>query len=136
MIQNDEKHYAKGWGKLPLIAAARFTPADGADPTIVHSCGIETITWASEGKWTCTLSNNALDVLASGFPFAQVAIFAQAITSGDTRAHFMSVSSINEAAGTFQVTHIMSDDLATPVFSLDDVAELAGVCVFVYALEA
>lgn len=134
MIQNSDKAYARGYGKLPLLAAVRFTPANGVNPTIVHSAGIETVTWVSEGVWDCVLSNDVLDVLPSGFPFAHLFVGVTGVVDATAdEGHFLGVVSMTESTGTIRVCHKAD---TTDAWSFQDVQGLTGVLVLVYALEA
>lgn len=135
MIQNSEKSYVRGFGKLPLIAAARFTPANGANPTTVHAAGIETIARAAEGQWDLTLSNDVLDVLASGFPFAQLCVHISFVDDATAdMGHLGVVISMNEATGVIRIGH--KSGAGAGAWAFDDVQGITGVMVLVYALEA
>lgn len=136
MIANSEKAYVRGFGRLPVLAGARFTTVNGATPTVVHQAGVETIAYVSEGIWDLTLSNDVLDVLPSGLPFATVGIYVGFIAAdGATIPHQCGVISFNQATGVARVYHLQGSALATPTYSLQDAPGI-DIMVLFYSLEA
>lgn len=135
MLQNSQKGYVRGFGPLPLIAAVRFTPANGADPTIVHAMGVETVTRNAEGKWNVVLSNDVLDVLPSGFPFAHLFVGITFVDDNTAdMGHAGVVISMTEATGTIVVGH--KSGAGAGAWAFDDVQGITGVMVLIYAAEA
>jgi hypothetical protein len=136
MIQNSLKGPARGFGSLPLIGAMRFTTVDNLVGTVVHAAGLENLTYISEGRWTVNLTNDVLDVLASGLPFATLfAIATPIVADAATIPHLVQILSINQATGLITFVHLKGSALATPTYSLQDDPGI-DICLLVYSLEA
>lgn len=135
MINTTVKGPARGYGSLPLIYAARFTPLNGADPTIIHNFGFATIVRAAEGQWDLTLASTLKDVQASGLPFAIVdvsmSVHADATANMD---HVMEIISITESTGVIRIGHKAA--AGASALAYDDVLGLTGITVKVFAVEA
>jgi hypothetical protein len=136
MIQNSDKSYVRAYGKLPLIGAVRFTTVNNANPTIVHAAGVETVAWVSEGIWDVTLTNDVVDVLAGGLPFATLGAFCSVTRSaGATVLGLVQVISVTQSTGVIRICHLLDSALAAGTFSVQDDPGV-DISVLIYSLEA
>lgn len=135
---NKQKHYVRGWGKLPLIASARFTANNGADPTVVKALGIASITRTGEGAYTVVLDSTQNDVLATGFPFMIMAVrFSGVEATAGALDHNYIVKSVTESTGTITLVHEQVTDVSAAAYAADDGdASITFFTLEVYMLEA
>lgn len=96
MRENTTAGVARGAGIAPCFLWARFTPVNGAAPTLTHGLGLS-VARTNEGLWTVTI-DPALKP-AAWTPFVSY------IENDTANHHQVRVDSMDESAGTFVVSH-------------------------------
>lgn len=108
--ENTTKGNATGAGLAPIFLWARFTPVNGANPTLTHGYGLSVVR-TSEGLYTVTIDPELKP--ASWAPFVSY-------VEDDTANHrVVRIDSMSESAGTFVITNRV-DTIA----NLDSIAAL------------